>query len=221
MKYTVQRVEEPSEELINECTTIFTELMKDDIAIISLCGGDPSLLPLMSGAMLRAGARFGEFYTATSTEPEAQGRVVGYTMWMPPGRDLFDSEEQRKMGLTEFMERMPEAGKEYYKSIYMVEWPKFVNKVLGPTGKTDSWWMHMAMVRPEYQKQGIATALMKPVRDKATRNKETLAWSTTSELNVRIYLSMDAELKGGRMMPSPWGRWPLYVFEVEPPETVA
>ena len=39
----------------------------------------------MIRAMLRAGALEGEYYIAT----DDAGTFVGYTMWMPPGRDLF------------------------------------------------------------------------------------------------------------------------------------
>lgn len=40
----------------------------------------------MARAMLKAGALTGEYYTAMDGD-----ELVGFTMWMPPGRDLFST----------------------------------------------------------------------------------------------------------------------------------
>jgi len=58
-----------------------------DNAAISLAGGDFSLIKLQAAAMLRAGALAGEFYTATNEN----GEIIGYTLWMPPGQEIFST----------------------------------------------------------------------------------------------------------------------------------
>ena len=45
------------------------------------------MLKLQAAAMLRAGALAGEYYTATNED----GEIVGYTLWMPPGQELFST----------------------------------------------------------------------------------------------------------------------------------
>lgn len=69
-------------------------------------------------------------------------------------------------------------------SQYLKKFPGFVNECLGPTvglrlllkdslnlnytfqGRRDSWWLHQVMVRPEYQRKGIATSLINLVKQK-------------------------------------------------------
>jgi len=208
---TIGRVENPSDELIETSVALFYSLMKDDDGVRSLVGGDISSIPAMARAMLKAGVLTGEYYTAMDGD-----ELVGFTMWMPPGRDLFSTPEERALGLDEFMKNLSPEGKEYYKNIYTVEWPKFVNSCLGgPRGKTDSWWMHIAMVRPDRQKQGIASSLMKLVIEKAKQKGEVIACSTTTPINSIIYQAIGLKLLGDRMMPSPWGDWPLYVLSLD------
>ncbi|KAF7792946.1 hypothetical protein EIP86_004049 [Pleurotus ostreatoroseus] len=62
--------------------------------------------------MLRAGIYSGEYYEAVHQD---EG-MVGFLMVMPPGKDLFSTEEQRALGLTEFMDSLSAEGKEYYKT---------------------------------------------------------------------------------------------------------
>ena len=58
------------------------------VAVLSLSGGEPTLIPDLARATLKAGIfAAGEFYTATNDE----GDIVGFTMWMPPGQELFST----------------------------------------------------------------------------------------------------------------------------------
>ncbi|OBZ75628.1 hypothetical protein A0H81_04828 [Grifola frondosa] len=204
-RFTVERIEYPSEAQIDASVALFVLCMKDDLAAISLCGGDISLLGLQARAILQAGIFAGEYYAAT----DENGNILAFTMWMPPGQEMLSTPEQRALGFEEFIARLPQAGKEYFKNVYLAEFPGFVASCLGTTGKLDSWWLHMAMVVPEWRRQGIAKALIGFVRAKAAQKGETLALSTTASKNVPIYRALGFELKGERVMPSPWGDWPF------------
>ncbi|KAI0935357.1 hypothetical protein AcV7_003819 [Taiwanofungus camphoratus] len=207
---SVAHVEHPTQEQLDASVALFAFLMKNAPALISLSGGDISLLDPMGRAMILAGIPAGEYYAAT----DDNGQLVGFMFWTSPGQELFSTPEQRELGLNDFMAKLSAEGKEYYKKTYSAEFPQFVESCLGPTGKLNSWWLHMAMVHPDYQRQGIATRLIGLVREKATQKGETLALSTTSAKNVHIYKAIGFELKGERIMPSPWGDWPLYVFSL-------
>jgi GNAT superfamily N-acetyltransferase len=213
--FTIQRVNNPTEEQIDISADLFYDLMKENQGAISLSGGDKSLMKLQALAILRAGALAGEYYTATNPD----GELVAYTLWMPPGQELFSSEEQRKLGFTEFMTRLPEEGKEYFRTAYLAHFPGFVNGILGPAGKRDSWWLHMAMVRSDYQKKGITRALINAVRDKASKSGDTLACSTTNNDNVPVYTALGFTRRGEKIMPSPWGDWPVHLFSLNTSET--
>lgn len=55
---------------------------------MSLVGGDKTLLGPMVRSMIKAALHAaGEFYPAL----DENGELIGYALWMPPGRDLFDT----------------------------------------------------------------------------------------------------------------------------------
>ncbi|EPS93640.1 hypothetical protein FOMPIDRAFT_1026458 [Fomitopsis schrenkii] len=191
--------------------------MQDDNAGISLVGGEKALLGPMVNSMIKAALHAaGEFYPAL----DENGELVGYALWMPPGRDLFDTPDQRELGLNDFMSRLPEAGKQYYQDVYIKEFPTFVNECMGSAkGKTDAWWLHNLFVRPDKQRQGIGRQLIEIVKQKAQEKGQTLACSTTQDSNAHVYESYGFEQKGHKTMPSPWGDWPLYVFALNTAST--
>ncbi|KAF9055667.1 hypothetical protein BJ165DRAFT_1521662 [Panaeolus papilionaceus] len=211
VNYTVQRVENPSEELISNAVDLFYSVMHQDKAALSLCGGDISLFKLQLTAMVKAIALDGEIYTATDED----GKLLGYTAWMPPGQEMFSTEQQRALGLNEFLSRISPAGMDYFKNTYLARFPAFVNQHLGPTGKIDSWWLHNAAVVPEHQRKGIARALVNLVKEKAKAKGEVLATSTTTDSNVPVYVGLGFHHHGTLPMPSPWGDWPLHVFSLD------
>ena len=72
----------------------FTRNSPPDSALISLVGGDVALLSLFGRAMLRAGVHSGEYYEAS----DADGRLVGYLVTMPPGNVLLSTCVNADMG---------------------------------------------------------------------------------------------------------------------------
>lgn len=57
-------------------------------ACTSLVGGERALLGPMVKSMIKAAVHIaGEFYPAL----DGNGELVGYVLWMPPGRDLFET----------------------------------------------------------------------------------------------------------------------------------
>ncbi|THU95813.1 hypothetical protein K435DRAFT_723318 [Dendrothele bispora CBS 962.96] len=209
--YTVQRIESPSAEEIDQAVALFVSLMKDGVTTQCLVGGDLSLVDLMARS-IRAGCLAGEYYNATTVE---DGKMIGFCLWMPPGEDLFNTEEQRALGLTDFMSKLSPEGKEFYKGTYLKVFPSFVGECIGPTGKKDGWWLHMAMTAPEYQRQEVATSLINLVKEKASKHGDVLALAVSAEENVPVYSSMGFQNKGKTTVSSEWGEFPIYVFTYE------
>ncbi|KAF9466025.1 hypothetical protein BDZ94DRAFT_284957 [Collybia nuda] len=179
---SIQRIEDVNDKIIDKAADLFYDLMKDELAGISLCG---------------------EFYTAT--EP-GSGALVGYAIWMPTGHELLESEAQRKLGFDDFSHRLSDAGKAFFKDtvFYLKYFPDFVNGCLGPTGRRDSWWLHQIMVRTENQRQGVATSLINVVKEKAGKNHQQLALSVTQEANVPVYTNQGFVIRGRSELKSPW-----------------
>ncbi|KAF8971924.1 hypothetical protein BDZ97DRAFT_2025974 [Flammula alnicola] len=109
------------------------------------------------------------------------------------------------------MARLPDQDKEYFRTTYLAQFPRFVNGILGPTGKLDFWWPHMAIVHSDYRKKGIMRALINIVRDKASTSGETLACGTTDDADVPIYIALGFTHRGQKIMPSR-GDWPFHIF---------
>ncbi|KAF8636155.1 hypothetical protein AX17_003750 [Amanita inopinata Kibby_2008] len=217
MTLTFQHVQKPTEEQVEVAVALFVDLMKNETATRSLCGGDAALMPDMVRSALKAGIyAAGEFYIATDEE----GAIVGFTLWMPPGQDMFSTPDERELGLNDFMTRLSDAGREYYRTTYMVQFPEFVNGLLGPRGKTDAWWLHMAMVRRDQHRKGVAMTLIDMVRKKAAESEKTLAVATTKDPNILFYQKCGFKLMGSKMMPSQWGDWPLHILSLAPPGPV-
>ncbi|KDR85991.1 hypothetical protein GALMADRAFT_397715 [Galerina marginata CBS 339.88] len=206
-----QRVENPTVDRLDEAAELFTDLMKTNLGAVSLAGGDVSLMKFEALALLRAGVHSGEYYEASNEE----GELIGYTMWMPPGQEMFSTEDQKRLGFYEFMSKLSSEAENYFKTTYVAEFPSFVASLLGPTGKTDSWWLHMAMIRRDYHRKGILRALIGLVLEKAAKAGEFLATCTTSDENIRVYTGLGFDYKGSTMMNSPWGQWPIHVFRMD------
>ncbi|KAI0668460.1 hypothetical protein C8Q78DRAFT_1098655 [Trametes maxima] len=177
----------------------------------AMCGGDDTIRHHHSRAWIHEGIKWGEFWTA-----EENGLLVGFMSWMPPGVEQTIRKDERAAVNKRFYEALSEEGRAYLASTVRHQFPKLLTECLGPTGKQDGWWLRIAMVRKGWQGKGICRKLLEPVRLKASENKENIACSTTTALNVEIYQKLGFELRGSLMMSSQWGNWPLYVLSLKP-----
>ncbi|KAF8195073.1 hypothetical protein BJ912DRAFT_164291 [Pholiota molesta] len=209
MAFTVQRVENPTDEQLCQAVDLFHELMQHDRSAISISGGDRSLMRLQALTMLRACSLRGEYYTATNTDQE----LVGFAAWTPPGQDMFNSKEERSHAFGEFMLRVSDEGRQYF-ATYIPTFSAFVDAILGPNGKRDSWWLHMTGVRRDYQKKGILRKLINLVQEKASMGGDSLGCTATDDANVPVYIALGFTRLGQTIMPSPWGDWPAHLFSL-------
>jgi len=212
ISWSILRVKDVNDEVVDKAADLSFNLMKDELAGISLSGGDPSLIGPMARSIIRACALEGEFYTAIDME---SGELVGYAVWMPTGHELFESDAQRKLGFDEFLKRLSDAGKVFFKDTYLKQFPDFVNRCLEPTGRRDAWWLHQIMVRKQNQRQGVATSLIDIVKEKAAKEHQRVALSVTTEANIPVYANQGFVIKGRLELSSPWGDYPVIVFSFD------
>ncbi|KAH9943875.1 hypothetical protein B0H21DRAFT_747377 [Amylocystis lapponica] len=207
---SVQYVEKPTEALVEEAVQVFAKLMPDDLASLSFTGGNISLLPAMGRSMIKPIALIaGEMYTAT----DENGALVGFTLWLPPGSNVMTSEEQRQMGLYPFMELLSDEAKAYFPEVLGVEFPTFVSESTGiPETELNTWWCSFAFVSADYQGKGLTKAMFELVYEKAKKTGTPMTLSTTNIRNVEIYKRLGFEVKGYKVMKSPWTDWPSWVF---------
>ncbi|EPS99419.1 hypothetical protein FOMPIDRAFT_1050695 [Fomitopsis schrenkii] len=209
----IVEVKEPTDAMIEQAVEVTALVLKDDDSCFIWTGGKPELLPEFMSAIIRAswlceGA--GETYVALDED----GTLVGYSQWIPPGRDLWDSEDQRQLGYYDFMAKLSDEGKKYFEESLGNFFPKYLDEAFGmPQSQTKTHFCNLAMVRPECQKKGIATAMFKLAYDRAKQTGATLALSTGISHNVTVYEHIGMTLVGHRSWDSPWGEWRSWAFE--------
>ena len=71
---------------MSQCSKIGGLYFKD-LGALSLAGGEVSLMNDQGLALLRVGSLYGEYYEAT----DDKGNLLGFTMWMPPGQEMFST----------------------------------------------------------------------------------------------------------------------------------
>ncbi|EMD31799.1 hypothetical protein CERSUDRAFT_119368 [Gelatoporia subvermispora B] len=211
---TIQRVEKPADGLIEASVQLFKDLMIKAPATHALTTGKPELIDGMARASIRPIALVaGEMYTAV----DENDALIGFTLWLPPGSNIWTTEEQRQMGLDQFLETLSPEGQEYYTNVLGKEFPGLVDGFLGiEHAETNMYWCNFAMVREDYQGKGILRAMFEHVFPKAQELGATMGLATTSPRNVAIYNKLGFTTRGEKVMQSPWGEWPVWVFSREP-----
>ncbi|KAH9915531.1 uncharacterized protein B0H18DRAFT_1041282 [Fomitopsis serialis] len=212
----ISEVKEPTEEMIDQALKLTNALQEGDPSCKAWTGGNLELLPLLMRAIIKAtwlGEGAGDTYVAT----DENGTLVGYSQWIPSGRDVFDSEDQRQYGFYEFMEKISDEGKKYFEESLGRDFPKYLEKSFGVIAQ-DTHFCNMVMVQPEYQGKGIATAMFKMAYEKAKQTGAVVALSTGNEKNIVVYEHIGMKLKGHQVFQSPWGEWPSWAFAWETKE---
>ncbi|KAJ7785852.1 hypothetical protein B0H16DRAFT_1875979 [Mycena metata] len=172
------------DELVQLCLQAYDQA---DTSIRALVGGDVFLLGDFFGASLRAGVLGGaSIYIAT----EATDTLIrGMALWWGPGVEAFSTTEQQA-----FVSKLSDAAQQWHKTVYRPDFANLTERLLGPRGKLDSWYLNLLAVDPEHQKLGVARALI----DAANHSELTLA--ATNELNVGIYRRLGFRVRGSMKM---------------------
>ncbi|KAH9926394.1 uncharacterized protein B0H18DRAFT_1118898 [Fomitopsis serialis] len=215
----ILEVKEPTDAMIDQAVELTVLLEAKDQSCKVWTGGNPAeLLPILMRSIIKAtwlceGA--GETYVAT----DENGTLVGYSQWIPPGRDLWDSEDQRQCGYYDFMERMSEEGNNYFKQSLGNEFPKYLDDSFGmPQSQYKTHFCNLAMVRPDYQNKGIMTAMFRMAYERAKQTGATLALSAGDKNNIVVYEHIGMKVVGHRTFQSPWGEWSSWAFAWETKE---
>ncbi|EED78908.1 predicted protein [Postia placenta Mad-698-R] len=139
--------------------------------------------------------------------------LVGFAMWMPPGRVPLTTEEERQLGWNQFWKKLSPEGREYCENVLAKDFSKFLEESFGFSDVQEStYWCSFAMIREDYQNKGVATAIFDLVYAKAKETGAIMALGTSLEMTSKIYQSMGFEQKGFRVTPSPWKDWTNYVL---------
>ncbi|KAJ7116333.1 hypothetical protein C8R44DRAFT_792209 [Mycena epipterygia] len=213
MTLQVHRKQTVSVGELDEAVDLCVRAFVGELASNSMVGGDETLKDPIFRAMIRAAELEGEVYFATDSS-----KVVAVAVWFPPGKSLFNSEEQRALGFDDFIKKLTPETKAFWDNVYGPVVDKFLAEVIGPTGTRDSQYLNLIATDPPCQNKGIATLLLKTVhdnlreKDKKENTNTMLAHCASNQANARFYESCGYTIRGKMDMDAPTGGYPVIVL---------
>ncbi|KIJ48408.1 hypothetical protein M422DRAFT_247748 [Sphaerobolus stellatus SS14] len=164
-----------------------------------------------------AGLLAGEVYLAE----DQNENVLGAAVWFPPGREMYDSEDQQQQALSvligRFTTRDP-ALWEWWETKYIPQYGELTTSLLGDGVKRRSWHLQTLGVAPEHQQKGIAKALINVIKEKVSKDGANLCLETTTEINVSIYKRLGFTSKGNTTIKGAGGEFTMWVLSQEVPK---
>ncbi|TFK82903.1 hypothetical protein K466DRAFT_499446 [Polyporus arcularius HHB13444] len=149
----------------------------------------------------------GEMYTAKNEH----GKLIGFTLWGPPGRDVFDTPDQLEMGYQEYLQQLDDEARKFQAEMMGKTIPRFIDSTLEmDKAVLNTYWCWFAMVRKEDQGKGLCQEMFNLTYEKAKAIGATMGLITGSTHNVMIYEKMGLRLRGKEKMSSPWADWTFY-----------
>ncbi|TFK97258.1 acyl-CoA N-acyltransferase [Pterulicium gracile] len=157
--------------------------------------GHPELL---SKAEAHGALIGGEVYVA-----EIDGKVVGAASWFPPGKGLFDSDEQRARAAGPFMASLEPEVQKWWMEYFLPTYGAEAERIFTPGYKLASYHLQTIGVSPDYQGKGIAKKLIEHVRSKAHPAGVPLCLEAITKLNSDIYTKVGFKLLGEVTLKGP------------------
>jgi ribosomal protein S18 acetylase RimI-like enzyme len=139
---------------------------------------DPSertrLLPDLYARMIRFGVLTGEVYVTA-------GAVEGVALWLPPNVK-WARENIEASGMHETPTLIGNDAYQRYREVVGREWQARERDMTDPC-----WYLFLLGVEPRRQLQGLGSALMRPILERADREKVACYLETENERNVAFY----------------------------------
>ncbi|KAF9812725.1 hypothetical protein IEO21_06033 [Rhodonia placenta] len=175
---TISYIEKPGGKLVEEAVQLVVKLM--------LNGGNLDLFPGWARGVVAASALIaGDMYAAIDED----NTLVGFALWIPPGRVPLETEEERQLGFNQFWKKLSPEGRDYIENVLGKEFPKYLEESFGfAEAEKSTYWCNFAMVREDYQNKGVATAIFDLVYAKAKETGTIMALATSLEKTVRAHI---------------------------------
>ncbi|KAG0694747.1 hypothetical protein DFH29DRAFT_307677 [Suillus ampliporus] len=161
--YHLAIVDQLTEYQLDEAVAICIKGYVASPSIDHMTGGNKNLQGPLFSAMIKACLLAGEVYVATVIDT---GAITGITLWFPPVKALWNSDAQKVLGFNQFLESLSPRTKEWWTDTYGSALEPFLETALSPHTIESSWYLNCICVDPKYQRQGIATNLIRMVEQK-------------------------------------------------------
>ncbi|KAH6873671.1 acyl-CoA N-acyltransferase [Coprinopsis sp. MPI-PUGE-AT-0042] len=183
--------------LIAEELASVTELLaaaySDDPFTQVATANDVDFYGQMHAATVVAGSLGGEVYLA---ETKDNKKIIGVAVWFGPGREMFDSPDQQEQALGPLMGHFKPELRAWWGEEFLPTYAKFNEDRIGAGVKKNNWHLQTLATHPDYQRQGVARALIETVVRKASQMGHLICLETQTETNVGIYGRLGFKVAG-------------------------
>jgi len=209
--YTIRKVVQPDQAEIEKMVAVLLTAFSSDTQIpVGFGPHSEKLEEPLNRAHVVAGSLAGEIYVAEDT---ATKNIIGVCIWFGPGRDLYDSEDQRTLAMQPFSQMLPPELKGWMGEISKkVE--KFKAESWGEGTTVTQWYLQRIGVLPEYQKRGVGAALIKEVLGKT--DGLSAALTCIYKPNAEYYGHLGFKVKGHQEFDAPYGKFEVWAMLWEP-----
>ncbi|PAV21724.1 hypothetical protein PNOK_0168100 [Pyrrhoderma noxium] len=190
----VKHLQHPTESQIDEAVKLCLRAYGEDPALIAMTGNQSDLRDTVFRSMIRAAVLEGSFYIAS----DGSDSIFSIAVWFGPGKALYKSEEQRKLGFNEFFEALSPETRHWWTEVYTKQLDKYLDDIIGKEKLLNSWYANNIATDPVHQGKGYGTALLKTIFEEARKDQSIVALGTQNEQNTEI--------------PAPTGNFPAMFF---------
>ncbi|KAJ7057057.1 hypothetical protein C8F01DRAFT_342102 [Mycena amicta] len=196
MPVEVIRVQEPTDAQFDQVVEIILKAFAADVAVQSMSGGgNPALAREDTQAISRAG--FLEGCVLLAVDYSVSVDVLGVALAFGPGNDLYVTEAQRALGFDAVAAKYTEEMKHWWAD-FIQNSRKFKDDTVGSDRILQSWYAVKIATDPARQGQGVGTALVKALCEKAEVDGVPLFLNAMTESNVTWYKKLGFKAKGTR-----------------------
>ncbi|KAJ7609355.1 hypothetical protein DFH06DRAFT_1247246 [Mycena polygramma] len=190
--FNIRPAVNPTEAEIAKATTVLCEAFKWRFFTDAL-DHDPSLVPDILGAYLKAGLVGGQVYFAENRSKE----IIGVTIWFKPGQKALGTREQRAAGWDQLMAKLSEKCRSWWTYFLRFLYDEFVEGTLGPGVMLGAFHLQLIGIHPDYQRQGIAGCMMSIVEKQAHERGTLCVLETPNEQLAKVvYKALGYTVRG-------------------------
>ncbi|KAJ7873482.1 hypothetical protein B0H14DRAFT_3438257 [Mycena olivaceomarginata] len=193
---------DPETPELSQMVDVLTRAFSNDAFTAIVTGHRPHSLDVsharvLSKYSLTAGLLGGEVYVAEITDV---AKIVGCAIWFPPGRALYDSDDQKRLALQPLLASFSKDLRRWWDD-FLPKYVKFIAVAVGEAGELHSWRLQTLAVDPDYQRKGVGTLLVNTIAPTAALTKTPLCVDCSEVTNVEVYQHLGFQLmpkeKGG------------------------
>ncbi|KAJ2920543.1 hypothetical protein H1R20_g16551, partial [Candolleomyces eurysporus] len=185
LAFSVRRVTEVTDAELRSAKAVLASAFKGDLFTDVVTGGDQTLYGEFHGLPLTAALRGGQVYFAENENSE----IIGIAIWFAPEQaHPLESPDGPMVDVRPFLPKLRPEVQEWWTNVYLPDCYRLLGDQFVPEKRRTEWQLQDLVTAPEYQRKGVARALIDTVKQQAAENGKKLSCVLpTSELKIDIF----------------------------------